>query len=371
MTAASRPEGRRGRAREEMTSQERVRTAISRKQPDRVPVMDGPWGATVRRWEDEGLPRGADPADYFGYEIVRIGADCSPRFPVRTIEENEEYIVQTTSTGAVRRNHRDFSTTPEIVDCPIKRSEDWPAIRERLTPDIKRMDWASSWRAYQSARERGLYVVYSAVSGYDLLQGYMRSEHLLAAMATEPGLVKEMMDVTSDLALECARMMWDEGFRFDGAWFFNDMGYRNSSLFSPAMYGSLIAPADRKRNDWFHEHGMQTILHSCGRVRDLIPALVDAGFDCLQPLEVKAGMDLRELKPLYGDRIAFFGGIDTMLMEDPDERRIEEEIRTKLAAAMPGGGYLYHSDHSIPKDVSFQRYMFVMDCVRKYGRYSS
>jgi uroporphyrinogen decarboxylase len=80
-------------------------------------------------------------------------------------------------------------------------------------------------------------------------------------------------------------------------------------------------------------------------------------------------MDLRELKPKYGDRIAFFGGINTMLMEEEDDSRIEEEIQSKFAVAMKGGGYLYHSDHSIPKDVSFRKYSFVMECVRRYGKY--
>jgi uroporphyrinogen decarboxylase len=352
-----------------MSSQERVRTAIARGVPDRVPIQDGPWDATVRRWEGEGLPLGKRPADYFGYEIVTIGADHSPRFPVKVLEENDEYIVQTTAEGGVRRNHRDRSTTPEVIECPIKRPEDWPAVRERLRPDLKRMDWASSWSTYQAAREQGRYVVFAAACGYDLLQSYVRSEHLLGYMATDPGFVKEMVEVASDLVLASLGMMEKEGFRFDGLWMYNDMGYRNTSLFSPAMYRQIILPADRKRNDWCHEHGMQTILHSCGCVKGLIPSLIDAGFDCLQPLEVKAGMDLRELKPKYGDRIAFFGGINTMLMEEEDDALIEEEIRVKLAAAMPGGGYLYHSDHSIPKDVSFRKYSFVMDCVRRYGAY--
>lgn len=358
-----------GPRREAMSSQERVRTAISHKIPDRVPIMDGPWGATVRRWEDEGLPENKSPADHFGYEIVAIGADTTPRFPTKTLEENDEYVTETTSIGGIRRNHRDYSTTPEVIECPIKKPEDWPAIRERLKPDIKRMNWASAWSTYQNARERGLYVVYSGACGYDLLQSYVKSEQLLSFMALEPEFVKEMVDVTSDLNLECAKMMVKEGFAFDGAWFYNDMGYRNSSLFSPRMYQDLIAPADRRRNDWFHEHGMQTILHSCGCVKGLIPSLIEAGFDCLQPLEVKAGMDLRELKPKHGQSIAFFGGINTMLMEAPEPEKIEEEIRVKFKAAMPGGGYLYHSDHSIPKDVSFQRYSFVMECVRKYGAY--
>ncbi len=353
----------------DMSSQERVRTAIGRRVPDRVPIQDSPWDATVRRWEGEGLPLGKSPADHFGYDITGIAADLSPRFPVKVLEEDDEYIVETTATGGVRRNHRDRSTTPEVIECPVKEPDDWPAIRERLRPDLKRMDWATSWATYQTAREQGRYVVFGATCGYDLLQSYVASERLLAFMATDPGFVKEMVDVTSDLALASVQMMWKEGFRFDGLWVYDDMGYRNTSLFSPAMYREMILPADRKRNDWCHEHGLQTILHSCGCVKGLIPSLVDAGFDCLQPLEVKAGMDLRELKPMYGDRIAFFGGINTMLMEKEDDAMIEEQIRAAFAAAMPGGGYLYHSDHSIPNDVSFRKYSFVMDCVRRYGAY--
>jgi uroporphyrinogen decarboxylase len=352
-----------------MSSQERVRTAIARKVPDRVPIMDGPWDATVRRWEGEGLPAGKSPDDHFGYEIVGIGADLSPRFPVKVLEENDEYIVSTTAEGGVRRNHWDHSTTPEVVACPISEPGDWPGIRERLRPDVKRMDWATSWSTYQAARERGKYLTFNAACGYDLLQSYVRSEQLLGFMSAEPGFVKEMVDVTSELILASLQMMWNEGFRFDGLWVYDDMGYRNSSLFSPAMYRDMILPADRKRNEWCHEHGMQTILHSCGCVKGLIPSLIDAGFDCLQPLEVKAGMDLRELKPAFGGRIAFFGGINTMLMEREDDAAIEEEIRVKFAAAKPGGGYLYHSDHSIPKDVGFRKYSFVMDCVRRYGAY--
>lgn len=353
----------------EMTSQERVRTAIARKQPDRVPIQDSPWGATVAAWHKQGLPENMGPAEYFGYEFGGVGADLSPRFPVTTISEDDEYITQTTPTGGVRRNHKDFSTTPEVVDCPIKKKDDWLPIRERLQPDRTRVNWDASRQAYEKARKEGKYITFAAASGYDLLQAYVRSEHLLLFMAEDPGWIKEMVDVTSDLILATVQMMYEEGIRVDGVWVFNDMGYRNNSLFSPEMFETIIGPSDLKRNTWFHEHGIQTILHSCGCVKGLIPSFVKVGFDCLQPLEVKAGMDLRELKPKYGKDIAFFGGINVMLMEDPDDSKIEEEIREKFAVAKQGGGYLFHSDHSIPVDVSFKKYQFVMDCVRKYGAY--
>jgi uroporphyrinogen decarboxylase len=352
-----------------MSSRERVKTAIAGGTPDRVPLQDSPWRATVDRWRGEGLPESIPPEDYFGYEIRRIAADLTPRFPVRVLEEDEEYIVETTKTGGIRKNHRDYSTTPEVIDCPVKSKSDWPPIRERLSVDLKRIDWASRWQEYQAAREKDLYVVFSAASGYDLMQSYVKSEQLLVFMAEDPGFIKEMIDVNSDLILETVAMMKKEGFDFDGVWVFNDMGYRNSSLFSPRMYREIIGPSDRRRNDAFHEMGMQTILHSCGQVKGLIPDLVDCGFDCLQPLEVKAGMDLYELKPKYGDRVALFGGINTMKMEETEDAKIEEEIAGKFEVAKAGGGYLYHSDHSIPKDVSFRKYSFVMDCVKSYGAY--
>jgi hypothetical protein len=86
-----------------MTSQGSVRTAIARKVPDRVPVRDGSWGAAVRRWEDEGLPRGKTPAGDFGCEIASIGADLSPRFPVKVLDESDEYVTEWSPQGGVRR----------------------------------------------------------------------------------------------------------------------------------------------------------------------------------------------------------------------------------------------------------------------------
>jgi uroporphyrinogen decarboxylase len=111
------------------------------------------------------------------------------------------------------------------------------------------------------------------------------------------------------------------------------------------------------------------ILHSDGRILDLAPYFVEAGLDCLNPLEVKAGMDLIQLKGRYGDRLAFMGGIDVRAMAADDPAVIEAEIRTKLQVAKAGGGYIYHSDHSVPNNVSFQQYQRVIELVLKYGSY--
>lgn len=352
-----------------MTSRERVKMALEHKEPDRVPIQDSPWGATINRWHNEGLPPEISVREYFGFELCSFGADLTPRFPVKTLEKDENFIMLTTPQGGVRRNHRDYSTTPEIIDWPIKTKEDWAKIKERLEPDYTRVDWASGLRNFRRLREEGYFITFNGPIGYDCFQNYVRTEELLVLMITEPDWVREMFQTHARLLIATAEMMIEKGFDFDGAYLFDDMGYRNSSLFSPKTYREVVFETHKMVCDFFHSHDMPIILHSCGCVKGLIPDLIEAGFDCLQPLEVKAGMDLKELKPKYGDQMAFMGGIDVRAMASPDPSLIEEEIRTKFEVAMPGGGYIYHSDHSVPKNVSLQQYKRVMELVKKYGGY--
>ena len=101
----------------------------------------------------------------------------------------------------------------------------------------------------------------------------------------------------------------------------------------------------------------------------MIDLYLEAGFDCLQPLEAKAGMDVRKLCPAYGDRLAFFGNIDVMAMATNDLSKIEAEIESKFAAGKAMRGYAYHSDHSVPPQVSWATYQQIIELVDRYGRY--
>ena len=114
---------------------------------------------------------------------------------------------------------------------------------------------------------------------------------------------------------------------------------------------------------------MKVLMHSDGDVREVIPILSDIGLDCMEPLEVKSNMDLFELKRQYGGKLALMGGIDTRIIEEGTDDELEEEISTKLEVAKQGGGYIYHSDHSITEKVSFQRFCFLLELIKKYGTY--
>ncbi|MGC9319058.1 MAG: uroporphyrinogen decarboxylase family protein [Armatimonadota bacterium] len=352
-----------------MTSRERVLAALSHHEADRVPIDDSPWATTIRRWRREGLPEGVSPAEYFGYEFSGVGADLSLRMPAEVVEETDEYVIAWDANGALRKNFKHSTSTPECIDFRIKTSADWYAWKEEMEVGRDRINWEGGLGVQRAARERGLWLPYRAATGYDKTQGVVGSERLLMAMAQEPDWPADMYMTWSDMIVETAQMMMDGGFEFDGAFLYDDMGYRNGPLFSPQMYRDICQPAHAKVCDFFHGYGLKVILHSCGCVAPLIPDLIDAGFDCLQPLEVKAGMDLVALKEQYGQELAFMGGIDVRAMADPDPRVIEEEIATKIGLAKRGGGYIYHSDHSVPDNVSFQQYEYVIELVHKHGQY--
>ena len=189
-------------------------------------------------------------------------------------------------------------------------------------------------------------------------------------MVTDPKLLKEMFTYQAKFTIEVFEYYFENGLNFiNGIFVGNDMGYKNGLLFSPQFYKELIFPGDKIICDYFHNIKIPVFLHSDGDVRKIIPFLIEAGFDCLQPLEVKASMDLIKLKKQYRNKISFMGGIDTRLMNDNDPMRIEEEIKTNFEFVKKGGGYIYHSDHSIPNNVSFAQFKRVIKLVNKYGKY--
>ncbi len=372
-----------------MDSVERIMLTVDHKEPDRVAIHDTFWPSTIDRWHGEGLPqevpsidafavrsyerkrRSSDvsQADYFGLEIVNLRPDITPRFPTEVVEETEDTLLERTPYGTLRRQVKSRASVPHVEEWSINNRDDWNRIKPRLQPDPSRVNWQAAQAVYDRARQQGKFIIYQAHIGWAQFQEYIRNDQLLMILALEPEWAREMFQVHAELVIGMAQIMMDRGLDFDGARFDCDLGYRNSTFISPQMYRDLQFPSDRQVFHFFRDKGKAVILHSDGRVKSLIPQFLEAGISCLNPIETKAGMDLIELKHQYGRDLAFMGGIDARAMADPDPRVIEEEIKRKFEAAMPGGGYIYHSDHSVPDNVSFHQYQHVLDLVRQYGVY--
>ena len=358
-------------AKVELTSKERFLRMFEHREADRVPMTDSPWGTTIERWRREGLPTDADVAQYFGYDnIASMFCDNSPRFPARTVEETDEYVIATSPWGATMKNWKHKTSTPDFVGFTIVDRPSWAAAKERMTPTPDRIDWKYLETNYPKWIASGAWITAHGWFGYDVFASWHSgTTRMLMAMLDDPDWCREMFETSLDLQIKLYDMAWARGYRFDCFVFPDDLGYRNGLFFSPEVFRSVLKPVHKRAHDWAHNHGAVTMMHSCGNIMALIPDLIDAGLDALNPFETKAGMNLLATKKLYGSELVLQGGIDVRKMSKPGE--IEDEIRTKVTAAKAGGGYVYHSDHSVPDDVSFADYKRVIRLVKKYGRYGA
>ena len=350
-----------------MTSQERITTIYAGGVPDRIGIFDSAWASTLARWQKEGLPKGIAPLDHLGVnDIVRIGADDSLRFPIQVIEETDDYRIYVDNNGVTRK---DLQTgggwTPHWLDFTIKDRQTWETHKHRLDYHDSRIS-KNALTAYQRAREADRYVMYSGHACFHPIWHFIGQVTQFYWMVDQPDLIREMFGTFAQLVIDIYEGFKTKGVEFDGVFMSDDLGYRNTTLISPQMYRELVFPFHKKICDHMASDGLSVTLHSDGDIRALIPMFIEAGFRGLHPLEAKVGIDVRDLKKRYGNQLVLLGNIDVRVLATT-KPAIEEEIRSKITQAKQGGGYIYHSDHSVPDDVPFENYVFAIEMLKRYG----
>ena len=148
-----------------------------------------------------------------------------------------------------------------------------------------------------------------------------------------------------------------------------DFGTQDGPFISPNAYRSLYQPFHRRVNDWIHQHtSWKTFIHSCGSIVDLLPDMIDAGFDILNPVQCSAAdMEPRVLKERFGDRLTFWGGgIDTqktLPFGTPEQIRAEATERIDVFGR--GGGFVFNTVHNVqantPRENLLALYQAVAD----------
>jgi uroporphyrinogen decarboxylase len=353
-----------------MTSKERIIAAMDHREADRVPFWESYWGGTIARWHREGLPEGTDLAARFGLDPTHhTGYDWSLQLPAEVIEETDEWVITRTNNGVLSKSFRGHDSTPLWWDFPLTDRASWEELKPRMTWNESRIDLASAKAAHEATRD--LYQVYACCClGFEKFKYQMGTEGILLALAADPGWAAEMCMSTCDMALDGLDYLLANGFQFDAAFVTEDMGYKGRPFFSPRTYREVIMPCQQRFCQVCHARGIKVMLHTCGQNTELVPLYIEAGFDALNPLEVKAGMDLLQIKRDFGEALALWGGIDVRAIAHPDPSVLEAEIRLKLTAAKQGGGYIFSSDHSIPEDVSLDRYELMLELGRRHGTFA-
>jgi uroporphyrinogen decarboxylase len=339
------------------------------READRIPLIDSPWGATIERWQAEGMPEDVSYVDYFDLDrVASIGADNSPRFPTETVEETDECRIYTTSWGATLKNWKHMASTPEFIDFRVQDRESWEKAKKRMKPTRDRINWENLEENYATWEEEGYWIQAGGWFGFDITHSwFVGTDTVLLALAQDPQWCIDMFTHEMEVDLALLDMVWEAGYEFDCLRWPDDMGYKLHQFFSVDTYREVLKPVHKRAIEWAHEKGVKTELHSCGDIRPLVPELVEIGLDCLNPLEVKAGMDPLALKEEYGDRLAFHGGINAVLWDKPD--KITEEMERVIPRMKEGGGYIFSSDHSVPSSVSLEDFRHIIQQARDLGTY--
>ena len=154
----------------------------------------------------------------------------------------------------------------------------------------------------------------------------------------------------------------------------DDLGTQTSTIIDPQALRELVIP--KLKTLFTHVKSrlphVKTFLHSCGSIWELLPDLIDAGLDILNPVQfTAANMDLVSLKKEFGKELTFWGGgVDTQsTLNNGTPEQVSDEVKRILDILAPGGGFVFAPVHNIQDDVSPENFWAMWDTLQEYGKY--
>ena len=330
---------------------------------------------TIARWHNEGLPAEITASsqwsrplyDYFGLDWVNFAPISSgplPRMPeVRVAFDGEQEIVRTSDGALVRRRPgRDWQ---EYIEYPVRDEATYEALLPRLDPATPERwhEWCDGGRTWTaSAVKDDSPVALFLIGPFARVRQFMGNEGFFVALYEQPELVQRILADHSDFCCSIARACADHvSVHFCYLW--EDMSYKGGMLISPEMFRDFIRPAARRIIEELKALGIDiVIVDSDGNVRELIPLYVECGTTGFLPFEVRAGMDVREVRSAH-PHLQILGGIDKTLVAEGG-RALEEEVRRKVPAMLDTGGYIPCLDHQPHPQISLEDYRRYVELVK-------
>ncbi len=383
----------------EMTSRQRVLQALNHQEPDRVPID---LGATIvssivkqsylELKEYLGLPvEQIKMLDYI-QQLPHVDESLLERFgvdfrmvqlPAATtvgvdIFEDGEYYAFFDRWGAKLHMPKHGGLYFDWVDFPIKAATmseldhyHWPQ------PDPLEVNVQLGIQAKVLYEFTDYALVGSAVIGGGIFEQparVMGLENFLMALVSEPAFADRLMETITDIYIEsCNRYLERVGPYIQVFTFWDDLAGQNGWLISPGLYRKMIKPKHKRLVEAIKKKtDAKLFYHSCGATRDLIPDLIETGFDILNPVQVSAkGMNTRELKRDFGRDMVFWGGgVDTQqVLPFGRSQEVVEEVKRRFDDLAPGGGFVFAAVHNIQAFVPPKNIVSAFDTALEYGRY--
>jgi uroporphyrinogen-III decarboxylase len=346
-----------------MNSRERVLTAFSHEEPDRVPT----WcGASVGFWDKAKQALGLDDEPLrvaFGDDFRRVFARSVGPAP-----ELPPGVTYATVFG-VQRTGLGYG---QPIAHPLAQAT-LHDIHAYPWPDPAGMDVSQIRAEAESYGQQ-----YAMLGGdwspfwHDLID-LLGMEEMYYRMYDQPEVIDAILGHVVDYYAAVSQRIFDAaGDALDIFFIGNDLGSQLGPLLSDVLFRRFLLPHLVRLIDLGHAYGLKVMMHCCGGYAELLPVLVEIGLDGVHAVQPCCrGMDLRRLKADFGQRILFNGAIDShhvLLAGSPSS--VREETRKVLQIMKPGGGYVAGASHdTILEETPVENVVAMFDAIRESGRY--
>jgi len=350
-----------------LTHRQRFRRVMHFQTVDRVVHWEfGYLAETIERWHQEGLKKELSSIGgveaYFGVDPIRVVPTTTRVYPPwegesEVLEEHEDRVVIRDPDGLIYEEQREGRhTIPHYIKFPISNRDDWKRYKERLDPlDPRRFE--TDWRKLGKELLDSDEPVGIALGSYlGVPRNWIGFENIAIMCYDDRELVEEIIATLADIVYEQlkAALRYCE-VDFASGW--EDICFRNGPLISPTMFSEMVVPHLKRVCTLLKEHGVTVIWTDCdGNITKLVPLWLEAGVNCMFPLEVHSGSDPVALRKEYGRQILLRGGLEKYRFAK-SKKEILDELK-RVEPLVNEGGYIPHADHRVPDDVPYENYRY-------------
>lgn len=373
------------------SSRERVLRAFEHKEPDRVPIDFGSKGSGIGLQVYEEFKKEMGVRSETKVLDQRLGLAAVDEKILKHFNVDTRYVYMKAARNWDPQADPKEDTFLDEWGAMLKRPEGGfyydhvaPAIKEPTLDAIKNHKWPDPFdksRAEGAAeearrhREQG-YAVGTYLKGVWESSWIVRGiENCMTDMYLNQDFYHRLLDRIADvLEGELSTFLDEAGPYLDFVCITEDLGTQISLLVSPQAYKEFIRPRSMRLFDLIkRKSGARVAQHSCGAIFSLIPDLIEAGVEILNPVQVSArGMDTKALKAEYGRDLIFWGGIDSQsTLVNGTAEMVEEETKRVIGDLAPGGGYLIAPTHDIQNFTPTQNIIAFYLAANKYGWYAN
>jgi len=352
-----------------LNAKERVKAALGHRQPDRVPVDFWCERSVRQRLKDHlGLVTDEDLLRRLHIDVRNIYPEyAGPELKTFPDGSYEDFW------GVIRRPVRNpFGIHYEVAFNPFSEDASLKAVEKYRWPRAEWFDYSSLEKMLQKYGDYGICIGKMGIETqtFFIQTWYLRGlEKILADMIVSPHIVDLLISRILDFRREHVReILKTVKGRVEWVQLADDYGTQNGLFLSTDLWRRYFRDPIAQTADMIHAHGIKVFLHSCGSIRALIPDLIDAGIDILNPIQVTArGMDPVEIKRDYGDRICLHGTIDTQrVLSSGSPEDVKKEVFTMLEQLGCNGGFILSTTHTIEQDIPLENIIAIYDSVYEY-----